>query len=67
MPIIGTIARLLIEKQFGFIRAGGDVEYFFHRTAVVGAKFEELYVGQPVTFDSVDAEKGPRAERVKIA
>jgi CspA family cold shock protein len=68
MPIIGTIARLLTEKGFGFVRAGNEKEYFFHRTALIGAKFEELHSGQVVSFDPVDdAEKGPRAERVRIA
>ena len=66
MPI-GTIARILIDKGFGFIRDDAGIEHFFHRSAVLTAKFEELHDGQPVTFDPVDAEKGPRAERVRPA
>ena len=30
----GTIARLLIDKGFGFIRDEGGIEHFFHRSAV---------------------------------
>ena len=42
----GTIARLLIDKGFGFIREEGGVEHFFHRSAVRGAVFELLREGQ---------------------
>ena len=34
----GTIARLLIDKGFGFIRDESGVEHFFHRSAVRGAE-----------------------------
>ena len=33
----GTIARLLIDKGFGFIRDEGGIEHFFHRSSVRGA------------------------------
>lgn len=46
----GTIARLLIDKGFGFIRDEGGVEHFFHRSAVRGAVFELLREGQRVDF-----------------
>ena len=35
----GTIARLLIDKGFGFIRDEGGTEHFFHRSAVRGAVY----------------------------
>ena len=38
----GTIARLLIDKGFGFIRDEGGIEHFFHRSSVRGAVFELL-------------------------
>ena len=41
----GTIARLLIDKGFGFIRDEGGIEHFFHRSAVRGAVFELLREG----------------------
>ena len=44
----GTIARLLIDKGFGFIRDEGGIEHFFHRSAVRGAVFELLREGQRV-------------------
>ena len=44
----GTIARLLIDKGFGFIRDESGVEHFFHRSSVRGAVFELLREGQRV-------------------
>ena len=46
----GTIARLLIDKGFGFIRDEGGIEHFFHRSSVRGAVFELLREGQRVEF-----------------
>ena len=56
----GTIARLLIDKGFGFIRDEGGIEHFFHRSAVRGAVFELLREGQRVEFTPEDSGKGPR-------
>ena len=57
----GTIARLLIDKGFGFIRDEGGIEHFFHRSAVRGAVFELLREGQRVDFTAEESTKGPRA------
>jgi CspA family cold shock protein len=65
MPV-GTIARLLIDKGFGFIRDESGVEHFFHRSAVRGAVFELLREGQRVDFSSEDSPKGPRAGEVRL-
>jgi CspA family cold shock protein len=62
----GTIARLLIDKGFGFIRDEGGVEHFFHRSAVRGAVFELLREGQRVEFSVEDSAKGPRAGDVRL-
>ncbi|MBA2355050.1 MAG: cold-shock protein [Luteitalea sp.] len=62
----GTIARLLIDKGFGFIRDETGVEHFFHRSAVRGAVFELLREGQRVDFTSEDSGKGPRAGDVRL-
>ena len=48
----GTIARLLIDKGFGFIRDESGIEHFFHRSAVRGAVFELLREGQRVEFST---------------
>jgi len=60
----GTIKKLA-EKGFGFIFSdGGDV--FFHMSALVEVEFEELNVGQAVTYEMGDGPKGPRAENVRV-
>jgi len=62
----GTIARLLIDKGFGFIRDESGVEHFFHRSSVRGAVFELLREGQRVEFQIEDSAKGPRAGDVRL-
>jgi len=62
----GTIARLLIDKGFGFIRDEGGIEHFFHRSAVRGAVFELLREGQRVEFTPEESSKGPRAGDVRL-
>ena len=62
----GTIARLLIDKGFGFIRDEGGIEHFFHRSSVRGAVFELLREGQQVEFTVEDSPKGPRAAEVRL-
>ena len=62
----GTIARLLIDKGFGFIRDESGVEHFFHRSAVRSAVFELLREGQRVEFVTEDSAKGPRAGEVRL-
>ena len=63
----GTI-KTLTDKGFGFIsREGEDKELFFHSNNLVDVTYDELKVGDEVTFDIVDSDKGPRAENVKLA
>ncbi len=63
----GTIARVLVDKGFGFIRDEGGVEHFFHRSAVRGAVFELLREGQRADFTVEESTKGPRAGEVRRA
>jgi CspA family cold shock protein len=62
----GTIKRLVSDKGFGFVAAQDGTEYFFHRSACVGVRFDELREGQSVTFEKGQGPKGPRAERVTL-
>ena len=62
----GTIARLLIDKGFGFIRDEAGIEHFFHRSSVRGSVFELLREGQRVEFAIEESAKGPRAGEVKL-
>ncbi len=61
----GTIKRLT-DKGFGFIAASDGTEYFFHQSAVQGARFDDLREGQTVSFTVGQGPKGPRAENVKV-
>jgi cold shock protein len=62
----GTIARLLIDKGFGFIRDESGIEHFFHRSSVRQAVFELLREGQRVEFTPEESGKGPRAGEVRL-
>lgn len=62
----GTIARLLIDKGFGFIRDENGVEHFFHRSSVRNHVFELLREGQRVDFTVEESPKGPRAAEVRL-
>jgi CspA family cold shock protein len=63
----GTIKRLVSDKGFGFVAAPDGNEYFFHRSACNGVRFDDLREGQPVTFETGQGPKGPRAENVTPA
>ena len=60
----GKIKKIVSDKGFGFIEGeGGDV--FFHHSALVGTRIEELQEGQRVQYDVGQGPKGPRAENVE--
>jgi cold shock protein len=60
----GTIKRTT-DKGFGFIATPDGNEYFFHHSACNGTRFEDLSLGQAVTFTIGQGPKGPRAENVQ--
>jgi cold shock protein len=63
----GTI-KTLTDKGFGFIAREGEVkDLFFHSKELVGVTFDELKVGDAVSFTVVDSEKGPAATQVSRA
>ncbi|MEX0649828.1 MAG: cold shock domain-containing protein [Candidatus Andersenbacteria bacterium] len=63
----GTI-KTLTEKGFGFIsREGESKDLFFHSKELQGVTFDELRVGDAVTFEVIDTEKGPAATSVSRA
>ena len=62
----GTIARLK-DKGFGFIDTGAGKDLFFHMSALVDVRFDELYEGQQVSYTEGHGPKGPCAENVKPA
>ena len=61
----GTI-KTLTQKGFGFIaREGETKDLFFHSKSLSGVMFDDLKVGDKVSFDVVDTEKGQAAQNVK--
>ena len=60
----GTI-KTLTDKGFGFIsREGETKDLFFHSKELVGVTFDELQMGDTVTFEVTESEKGPAATKV---
>ncbi|HLC95307.1 MAG TPA: cold shock domain-containing protein [Patescibacteria group bacterium] len=60
----GTI-KTLTPRGFGFIsREGEEKDLFFHSKELVGVTYDELKVGDTVTFEIVQGEKGPAATGV---
>jgi CspA family cold shock protein len=60
----GTIKNLT-DKGFGFITVDGEEkDLFFHKNELKGVSYEELKVGDRVSFDKADSEKGPNATNV---
>lgn len=63
----GTI-KTLTPKGFGFIaREGETKDLFFHSKELNGVTYDELKVGDAVTFDVIEGEKGPAATNVSRA
>ena len=63
----GKIARLT-DRGYGFIsREGEEKDLFFHSKELVGVTFDELKVGDVVSFEVIDTEKGPAATKVSRA
>jgi CspA family cold shock protein len=63
----GTI-KTLNERGFGFITREGEAkDLFFHSSELKGVTFDELKVGDAVTFEVIDDEKGPKATNVSRA
>ena len=62
------VIKTLTDKGFGFIaREGETKDLFFHSKELKGVTFDELKVGDAVTFEVVDSEKGPNAINVSRA
>ena len=63
----GTI-KTLTDKGYGFIaREGETKDLFFHSKELNGLMFNELKVGDAVSFEVVDGPKGPAATNVQRA
>ncbi len=63
----GTI-KTLTDKGFGFISREGEAkDLFFHSKELNGVMFDDLAIGDEVTFEVVSGEKGLSAVNVSRA
>lgn len=63
----GTI-KTLTDRGFGFIAREGEAkDLFFHSKELSGVTFDELKVGDVVSFEVADGPKGPSAVGVSRA
>ena len=60
----GTI-KTKTDRGFGFISRDGETkDLFFHSKDLSGVTFDELQIGDVVSFEVVNGEKGPSAKNV---
>lgn len=60
--------KTLTDRGFGFIAVEGEEkDLFFHAKELVGVTYDELKVGDMVSFEIVDGEKGKSATNVSRA
>lgn len=65
---VGTIKKIVSDRGFGFIQADDGKEYFFHRSGLESTlNFDTLTAGERVNFEIEPSQKGPRANRVRLA
>ena len=63
----GTI-KTLTDRGFGFITVEGqEKDLFFHSKELVGVTYDELKVGDVLSFEVTQGEKGPAATNVSRA
>ena len=63
----GTI-KTKMDKGFGFIsRDGESKDLFFHANDLKDVTFDEIQVGDAVTFEVVNGDRGPSAKNVARA
>ena len=60
----GTVKWFNDTKGFGFIQADDGTDVFVHHNDIQGEGYKSLTEGESVTFDVVQAAKGPRAANV---
>jgi CspA family cold shock protein len=60
----GTVKWFNQRRGYGFISTRDGRDIFVHYSNIAGEGFKTLAEGEPVSFDIVEGEKGPRAENV---
>jgi CspA family cold shock protein len=58
--------KTLTDRGFGFIAREGEAkDLFFHSKDLVGVAFDDLKVGDEVSFEVAQSDKGPNAKNVQ--
>jgi CspA family cold shock protein len=60
----GKVKWFNTRKGYGFISTDDGRDIFVHYSNIAADGYKSLAEGDPVSFDVVDGEKGPRAENV---
>ena len=60
----GKVKWFNARKGYGFISTDDGKDIFVHYSNISSEGYKSLAEGDPVSFDIVDGEKGPRAENV---
>ena len=55
------------KRGFGFIAQEAGQDVFVHHTNIIGNGYKTLQEGEPVNFELVSSDKGPKAEKVQRA
>lgn len=61
---VGVIVFLARARGYGFARGPNGRQYFVHRSACSGW-FDAFEVGDRISFEAHETERGPRASRVQ--
>jgi cold shock CspA family protein len=62
--VAGTVARIFIERGYGFILTGEGEEIYFHRNALQDLDFGSVAPGLPVELEIEPDRRGAQAARV---
>lgn len=62
----GRVVKKMDDKGFGFIKGEDGKEYFFHMSCLKNVRFDALVVGQEVSFEDAENQKGLRAEDIYV-
>ena len=63
----GKVKWFDMKKGFGFIAQETGKDVFVHHTSIKGDGFKSLQQGEPVQFEIIEGEKGPKAQNVERA
>ena len=61
----GKVAWFNNAKGFGFLSREGGADVFVHFSAVCKDGYKSLSEGEEVSFDVIQGEKGPQADKVE--